>query len=560
MAITLRATGGTSTLASGSRTNSTISKPANAATNDVIVVCLEVGGSSSTAVTAPAGWTEVGVVTYTSPDPWWVHVAIYAKVYDGAASWTWTHAARTSQAFTMALVGVDNSTMIDVAGTAAFQNDTTGGSANAVAPAYTVATVGAWGVIARGSWDGNAITPPASWTERIDVPVLWVGTREWTATGSSGTVSVPAGNNSAFAGWGVVMGAFRPASGSGSPASATGSLSLSGTAAAAVRGVASGALSLSGTAAASGGGAASATGSLALSGTAGARGSAAASGVLSLSGTAGAGARVVVPTVAVDLAAPAPVVSGRTTVTGGGVAAITITALPPTVTGSVPSSGTGTLTLSGSASAAGHTAASGVLLLDGAAGAAARTSASGTLTFSASGGGGAASAASGALVLSGSASLTGEFPASGSGTLSLSGAASGGARSGASGTVSLVGTATSRAPGVAAGSLSLIGLAASGARGVASGVLTLTGAASTTGETAVAASGVLTLTGFAGATGQSAAAAVGTLSLSGVAVLVRPPNLVRPRGSIRTSLARGTIRPNGTGAVRRDYARARIRT
>jgi hypothetical protein len=156
----------------------------------------------------------MGSASYTAPDPWGVSLTMWVKAYDGASSWTFTHSSASSQAFAIAYTGVDATTPIDVAATTAFQNWLSGaaGAAASVAPSHTIVTAGARGVILRGSWDGNPITPPTGWTEEYDSQVIWVGDRDWTSAGATGTVSVPHGNTAVdnHNPWGIIMGALRP--------------------------------------------------------------------------------------------------------------------------------------------------------------------------------------------------------------------------------------------------------------------------------------------------------------------------------------------------------------
>lgn len=226
MAITLRAS---TTLAYGTRVNTAVTAPAGATTGDFIVVAIDVGGSTSTTITPPSGWTQIATGAFTATDPWWVDLTLWGRFYDGAGSWTWTHASRSSQAFCLAYIGVDPTTPIDVAATTAFKNGYTG-DANPIAPSHTIATAGARGIIARGSWDGNAITGPSGWTERLDAPILWVGDRDWVAAGATGTVTVPSGNGGVSP-WGVIMAALRPAGASIPSGSGTGTWTFTGTAA-----------------------------------------------------------------------------------------------------------------------------------------------------------------------------------------------------------------------------------------------------------------------------------------------------------------------------------------
>jgi len=200
----------TSTVNFGTRTNTLVSAPSGWVAGDVLTVGIGIGGSTSTTITPPAGWQQMGTAAvYTATDPWWVSVSLWVLPYDGNSSWTWTHASRSSQAFCQRWTGVDTSNPQDATGTSASSGagNVPGG---AVAPGLTVATAGAQGVIARGSWDGNPISPPAGWTENYDQPVLWMGDRNWAAAGPTGNVTVADGN-SGLSKWGIVMGVLRPA-------------------------------------------------------------------------------------------------------------------------------------------------------------------------------------------------------------------------------------------------------------------------------------------------------------------------------------------------------------
>lgn len=201
-----------STVASASRTNTTVTAPAGAAPGDVIVVALSVGGNPGVTPTAPSGWTQIGAVTYSQDDPWTVHHSLWLKVFDEAASWTWTHAARVSQAYTVAWSGVDVTTPLDVAATTAVGLQGGASPQTSTAPSLTTVTDGARLILARGSWNGNAATPPSGWTERLDAPVVWVGDRDFPTAGSVGSVSIASGNTEGFLqAWGIIMAALRPA-------------------------------------------------------------------------------------------------------------------------------------------------------------------------------------------------------------------------------------------------------------------------------------------------------------------------------------------------------------
>lgn len=376
-------------------------------------------------------------------------------------------------------------------------------------------------------------------------------------TAASGTGSLTLSGTAGARGAAVATGSLT-LSGTAAPstqsaASATGALTLSGTATVSTQAAtsAAGALTLSGTATARGVGVG--TGSLTLSGTAGARGVAVGTGSLTLSGTAGARG-VAGATGSLTLSGTA-VAEGVTPGAAVGTGSLTLSG---TAGGEARAAASGALLLSGTAGARAAVSGSGSLTLTGTASTSARVSPSGSLTLSGSGGARGAVVASGALTLSGIASLTGEFPASGSGSLTLTGSAGSAARSTASGSLSLTGTTAARATGSATGTLTLTGVAVSTAQAAAVGTLMLAGAASTTVQGT--ATGTLTLTGTAIAVPALPASAVGFIELSGFVSLVPAPDLFNPRGSIRVSRVRGTIRPNGSGSVRRDYARARIRT
>ena len=216
MPIALRAS---TSVAYGTRTNTTVTAPSGAVSgSDVITVAIDVGGGpSSITISTPSGWTLAGSVSYTNPaDAWIVNLYIFVRVHDGSSSWTFSHSSGDSQAFASAWSGVDTSTPQDVA--AATGNGIS--QATATIASQTIATAGAVRVCARGSWDGNAITPPAGWTERHDTPVLWVGDITAASTGATGTTTVDAGNANSQGRWGTVVVALRPSSGGSSFAAA----------------------------------------------------------------------------------------------------------------------------------------------------------------------------------------------------------------------------------------------------------------------------------------------------------------------------------------------------
>lgn len=201
------------TVAFGSRTNTTVTTPDGVAVGEVIAVSMTAGNASLTPVTItpPGGVTleEIGNVTVSAPDPYSLRAVTYGIRHDGSATYTFTHAAASTQAFVRHWMGVHPTVMQDV--TAASATVANGvADTPIIAPSLTIVTPGAVSIINRVSWDGAAITPPAGWAESYDLPVMWVGYREWTAAGATGTTAVPTGNtaNNARA---IIHGALRPA-------------------------------------------------------------------------------------------------------------------------------------------------------------------------------------------------------------------------------------------------------------------------------------------------------------------------------------------------------------
>lgn len=215
MAISLRST---TTVTSATRTNTTVTAPAGAVSgSDVILVFIDVGNSTARTVTPPSGWTTVGPASYSNSDPWAVNLYLFARVHDGAASWTFNHSSGVSDAYCEAWSGVDTTTPLDATSAT---NAVTGNSTSnntATLNSVTIATTGAQEIAVRGSWDGVGITPPAGWTERLDQFGLWVGDKAAASTGATGTTSLGSGNSGSYPGgaygpWGTIHAALRPAS------------------------------------------------------------------------------------------------------------------------------------------------------------------------------------------------------------------------------------------------------------------------------------------------------------------------------------------------------------
>lgn len=201
-------------LPNASRTTTTVNMPAGVQANDVVLVFCATGNSVEVAITPPASLSSNPVVnlTYSEPvPPWSVNMRVYRYTVVGSgdpASFAFTHASASSEALAIAFSGVNTTTPIDATPTT---NTSTGTNATVLGVTTTVAAV--WLIAWRGSWDGNAITPPAGWTERLDQPVTWVAHREWATAGATGNFSIPSGNSGGASPWGTMLIPLRPAGG-----------------------------------------------------------------------------------------------------------------------------------------------------------------------------------------------------------------------------------------------------------------------------------------------------------------------------------------------------------
>jgi hypothetical protein len=200
------------------------------------------------------------------------------------------------------------------------------------------------------------------------------------------------------------------------PATATGTLSIAGTATAAAPATASGALAVAGTS--TGQAPVAATGSFAVAGTATEQAPVAATGSLALTGT-GTEQAPVAATGSLALTGTGTA-GGNGAVTASGALAVTGTA-----TGQVTAQAAGSVAVAGTATAAGAAAAIGSIVVAG----------TGTASVT----------ASGAVTLAGTA--TARSPATATGTVALAGTATSRAAGGATGVVTFTGSATAAGPG-----------------------------------------------------------------------------------------------------------------
>lgn len=217
MAIAIRATG--TPLASGLRSTSTVPMPAGLAAGDEVRIVVNAGMDGATAPTIALGSGNPAqlVATVTWGDgTYTVRHSAYRYRYVGSgdpASFSFTHQNATSDGVAAAYSGVDATTPDDAAAVTTSIANTGPAGYIAILNGITTVTAGAMLVVARGSWDGLPITPPAGWTERVDQPITWLGDQIKATAGATGNIEIPAGSNAGVApGSGIVM-ALRPASG-----------------------------------------------------------------------------------------------------------------------------------------------------------------------------------------------------------------------------------------------------------------------------------------------------------------------------------------------------------
>jgi hypothetical protein len=185
----------------GSATSITINRPAGTQKGDVLVAVIAVV-PSTTAITAPAGWTLVDRQTNTNGSS--NALAVYYKVASAAepASYTWTFSANNGNAGgIMAFSGVDNQNPVDVAA----GQLTTSASTSIAAPSVTTTVADTMIVTGHEYASSRRWTPPAGMTEAFDVASLAVNNKNGVSTvgsympkataGPTGTLVATTGGN-----------------------------------------------------------------------------------------------------------------------------------------------------------------------------------------------------------------------------------------------------------------------------------------------------------------------------------------------------------------------------
>lgn len=215
--------------------------PTGVQAGDVVLILINAGNdaglpSAAPVITPPGTVTLVASTQWGDTGIWLVNMRAYRYVVTGSgdpSAFVFTNPSGSTDGIAIAWSGVDTSTPIDVTATANAGNrpGTSGSSATALGVTTTVAGVQL--VAYRNSWDGNQITPPSGWTERLDQPISWIGERSQASAGASGDFTIPAGNNADGWPWGAILIPLRPAGG-GADMSVSGTVAASSTATAAV--------------------------------------------------------------------------------------------------------------------------------------------------------------------------------------------------------------------------------------------------------------------------------------------------------------------------------------
>jgi hypothetical protein len=187
-----------SALATGTRTNSTVTAPASIADGDILVYGLAIGAAAGgTTATPPTNFTApTGVpisYTWTSVDTYAVRLYFWTKKASGeSGNYTATHSAADTTAFMWRISGADQTTWVD-------QNPTTfasnGGLAGSTIPVPTqTPTVDGCALLwLGGTWDGfGAATPSTDFTERRNVVTesFYAQDSIQATAGATGTVTV----------------------------------------------------------------------------------------------------------------------------------------------------------------------------------------------------------------------------------------------------------------------------------------------------------------------------------------------------------------------------------
>lgn len=193
-----------SALASGTRTNSTVTAPSGIVDGNILVYGMILGHQTSvptptppTGFTAPNGipfsYTWSGVDTYTVRLYFWTK-----KAASESGNYTVTHSSADSTAFMWRISGADQTTWVDQDPTSA-GNDGGGAAGNIVeAPTQTPSVDGCGLLWFGGTWDAfGSATPTTGWTERrnVSTEAFYAQDLIQVTAAATGTISVTSTQN-----------------------------------------------------------------------------------------------------------------------------------------------------------------------------------------------------------------------------------------------------------------------------------------------------------------------------------------------------------------------------
>jgi hypothetical protein len=204
------AVGSTSTVALGSRTNTSVTAPSGIADGNLLLTFMFAGDGGDQVgptVTPPAGWAVASgsphSLVMASDTGYGSHLWVFWKIASGeSGSYVFTHTAADSQAIMYRITGADTTAPLTPAGTTNTNyNDTPGGvGKQATALGLTTANNDSLVIYAVALWDGGPGTAPSgstpTFTERLDTGALYIADGVLATAGATG--------NKVQAGQGVV--------------------------------------------------------------------------------------------------------------------------------------------------------------------------------------------------------------------------------------------------------------------------------------------------------------------------------------------------------------------
>lgn len=183
----------------GSRTNSTLSKPASVSNGDTLLAFLFVGRSGSylTPSVASTGFTSAGTAPQNVDASFYATFSCFKKVITDAgsepSSYTFTHTSASSGGFIVRISGSNGT--VNASSTRSEKVASTTRTWNSITPDVDGCYIAAAGF----DWadDANNLTPPTGYTERVDATVLYYCDLVQTTAAATGNIS-HACNSNAF--------------------------------------------------------------------------------------------------------------------------------------------------------------------------------------------------------------------------------------------------------------------------------------------------------------------------------------------------------------------------